>query len=79
MESNISGIESQNSGWFWINLIADRHRPNSKILISDLQKRLNIFRASTSISGTEEFLTLGQNEGRSQYSAALEGPDTDDL
>jgi len=79
MESNISGIESQNSGWFWINLIADRHRPNSKIIISDLQKRLSNIPGLNVYLRHGEFLTLGQNEGRTQYSAALEGPDTEDL
>jgi len=79
MESNISGVESQNSGWFWINLIGDRHRPNSKIIISDLQKRLNNIPGLNVYLRHGDFLTLGQNEGRSQYSAALEGPDTEDL
>ena len=34
MESNLSGVERQNSGWFWVTLSTDRHRPNSKLLIA---------------------------------------------
>ena len=41
MQSNLSGVESQNFGWFWVNLVQDKHRPNVKVIIADLQKRLN--------------------------------------
>lgn len=41
MQSNLSGVESQNSGWFWINLTHDRRRPNVKTIMADLQKQLN--------------------------------------
>ena len=79
MESNLSGIESQNSGWFWVNLIQDKRRPNVKIILADLQKRLNGIPGLNVYLRQGEFLTLGQNEGRSQYSAALEGPDAEEL
>ncbi len=79
MESNISGIESQNSGWFFINLLRDRHRPDVKIIMSAMQERLNAIPGLNVYLRQNEFLTLGQNEGRSQYSAALEGPDAEEL
>ena len=79
MESNLSGVESQNSGWFWVNLLQDRHRPNVKVLMSELQKRLDAIPGLNVYLKQGEFLTLGQNEGRSQYSAALEGPDAEEL
>jgi multidrug efflux pump subunit AcrB len=79
MESNLSGIESQNSGWFWINLVHDRRRPNVKAIIADLQKKLNNIPGLNVYLRQGDFVNLGQNEGRSQYSAALEGPDAEEL
>jgi hydrophobe/amphiphile efflux-1 (HAE1) family protein len=78
-ESNLSGVESQNSGWFHVNLVEDRHRPNAKVIISALEKRLNRIPGLNVYLRQGSFLTLGQNEGRSQYSAALEGPDAEQL
>jgi hydrophobe/amphiphile efflux-1 (HAE1) family protein len=79
MESNLSGVETQNSGWFWVNLAQDKHRPNSKDIIAALQKQLSGIPGLNVYLRHGEFLSLGQNEGRSQYSAALEGPDADEL
>ncbi len=79
MESNLSGVESQNSGWFWINLAQDRRRPNVKIIIADLQKKLNRIPGLNVYLRQGDFVSLGQTEGRSQYSAALEGPDAEEL
>jgi hydrophobe/amphiphile efflux-1 (HAE1) family protein len=78
-QSNLSGVETQNSGWFWINLVTDRHRPNVKLIIADLQKKLNTIPGLNVYLKQGDFLSLGQSEGRSQYSAALEGPDADEL
>jgi len=78
-ESNLSGIESQNSGWFHIHLVEDKHRPNVKVIMSALQKRLDRIPGLNVYLRQGDFLTLGQNEGRSQYSAALEGPDAQEL
>jgi hydrophobe/amphiphile efflux-1 (HAE1) family protein len=79
MESNLSGVISQNSGWFWINLFDDKHRPNVKVTIADLQKRLEGIPGLNVYLKQGDFLDLGQNEGRSQYSASLQGPDAEEL
>jgi hydrophobe/amphiphile efflux-1 (HAE1) family protein len=79
MESNLSGIEAPNRGWFHINLVEDRHRPNVQVIMADLQKKLNRIPGLNVYLRQGDFLSLGQNEGRSQYSAALEGPDPDEL
>jgi HAE1 family hydrophobic/amphiphilic exporter-1 len=79
MESNLSGVERQNSGWFWVNLSTDRHRPNSKLIIAALQKQLNRIPGLNVYLRHGEYLSLGQDEGRSQYSAALEGMDAEEL
>ena len=79
MESNLSGVYAQNQGWFWVNLIKNRHRPNEKIIMSELQTKLNRIPGLNVYLRQPELVTLGQNEGRSQYSAALEGADAEEL
>jgi hydrophobe/amphiphile efflux-1 (HAE1) family protein len=79
MESNLSGVESQNSGWLHINLVKDKHRPNVKVIMSDLQKRLDRIPGLNVYLRQGDFLSLGQSEGRSQYSASLQGPDAEEL
>jgi HAE1 family hydrophobic/amphiphilic exporter-1 len=79
MQSNISGVELQNSGWFWVNLMNDKRRPNVKTIIASVQKRLNSIPGLNVYLRQADFLSLGQDEGRSQYSASLEGPDAEEL
>src|SRR5580698_7927051 len=79
MQSNISGVELQNSGWFWVNLMNDKRRPNVKTIIASVQKRLNSIPGLNIYLRQADFLSLGQDEGRSQYSASLEGPDAEEL
>jgi hydrophobe/amphiphile efflux-1 (HAE1) family protein len=79
MESNLSGVESQNFGWFHVNLIGDRHRPDVQVIMAALQKKLNRIPGLNVYLRQGDFLSLGQNESRSQYSAALEGSDPEEL
>ena len=79
MQSNISGVESQNFGWFWVNLVPDKPRPNVKTIVADLQKRLNKIPGLNVYLRPGDYVDLGQSEGRSQYSAALESPDAEEL
>jgi hydrophobe/amphiphile efflux-1 (HAE1) family protein len=79
MDSNLSGVESQNFGWFHVNLVDDRHRPNVQVIMTDLQKQLNRIPGLNVYLRQGDYLSLGQNESRSQYSAALEGPDAEEL
>jgi hydrophobe/amphiphile efflux-1 (HAE1) family protein len=79
MESNLSGIDSQNGGWFHVNMVQDRRRPNVQVVMAALQKELNRIPGLNVYLRQEDYLSLGQNETRSQYSAALEGPDTTEL
>jgi hydrophobe/amphiphile efflux-1 (HAE1) family protein len=79
MQSNLSGVESQNSGWFWVNLVPDKHRPNVKTIIADLQKRLNTIPGLNVYIRQGVYVDLNQDEGRSQYSAAIESPDAEEL
>jgi len=79
MESNLSGVEAQNSGWLHINLVDDRHRPNVSAIMAEFQKQLDRIPGLKVYLRQGDFLSLGQNEQRSQYSAILEGPDADEL
>ncbi|MGA2047188.1 MAG: efflux RND transporter permease subunit [Terracidiphilus sp.] len=79
MESNLSGTESQSFGWFHVNLVEDRNRPNVQVIMADLQKKLNRIPGLNVYLRQGSFLSLGQNESRSQYSAALQGPDPEEL
>jgi multidrug efflux pump subunit AcrB len=79
MQSNLSGVDSQNAGWFWVNLVPGKHRPNVKVIIADLEKRLHSIPGLNVYVRPGDFVDLGQSEGRSQYSAALESPDAEEL
>jgi hydrophobe/amphiphile efflux-1 (HAE1) family protein len=79
MESNVSGVETQNSGWIYVNLVQNRHRPDIHVIMEDLQKQLDRIPGLKVYLRAGDFLSLGQNETRSQYSASLEGPDPDEL
>ena len=79
MESNLSGVESQNGGWFHVNLVENRHRPNVQVIMAALQKQFDRIPGLNVYLRQGDFLSLGQDEGRSQYSASLEDPDPEEL
>src|ERR1700733_7447342 len=79
MQGNLCGIESQDFGWFGVNLVPDRHRPNVKTLVADLQRRLNTIPGLNVYIRPGVYVDLNQDEGRSQYSAAIESPDAEEL
>jgi len=79
MESNLSGVFAQNQGWLWINLKRDAHRPNVSSIIADLQQRLDRIPGLKVYLRPADYVSLGDSETRSQYSATLSGPDAEDL
>ncbi len=79
MMSNLSGVEAQNSGWIHVNLVDAPHRSNVRVIMDEFQKQVDRIPGLKVYLRQGDFLSLGQDEGRSQYSAALEGPDTDEL
>ncbi|MBB5330892.1 efflux RND transporter permease subunit [Tunturiibacter gelidoferens] len=79
MDSNLSGVFAQNQGWLWVNLKNDPHRPNVKTIIADLQKRLDRIPGLKVYLQPADLVDLGENETRSQYSAALSGPNAEDI
>ena len=79
MQSNLSGVDAQSSGWVHVNLVDDPHRPNVHHIMDELQKQVDRIPGLKVYLRQGSFLDLNQDEGRSQYSAALEGPDADEL
>ncbi|WP_353062205.1 efflux RND transporter permease subunit [Tunturibacter psychrotolerans] len=79
MDSNLSGVFAQNQGWLWVNLKNDPHRPNVKTIIADLQNRLDRIPGLKVYLQPADLVDLGENETRSQYSAALSGPNAEDI
>jgi multidrug efflux pump subunit AcrB len=77
--SNLSGVDAQNSGWIHVNLLEDPHRPNVRVIMDEFQKQVDRIPGLKVYLRQGDFLSLGQDEGRSQYSAALEGPDAEEL
>ncbi|MDQ6677780.1 MAG: efflux RND transporter permease subunit [Acidobacteriota bacterium] len=77
--SGTGGFGDQNSGFLFIDLKRNRKRPSADQIIGSLQKQF------ASIPGLSVFLrvppliTLGQGEGRSQYSVALQDAETSTL
>ena len=79
LESHLSGVYAQNQAWFHINLMNNPRRPKVTELMANLQKQLNTVPGVNIYLRQGDFLSLGQNESRSQYAAALEGPDAAQL
>ncbi|MFT4113955.1 efflux RND transporter permease subunit [Silvibacterium sp.] len=79
VQSHLSGTAAQNNGWLHINLVDDPHRANVRAIMDQLQKQVDRIPGIKVYLRQGEFLSLGQNETRSQYSAALEGPDSEEL
>ena len=77
--SGTGNFGGQNQGFMFANFKSDNHRPKAPQIIAQLQQQF------ASIPGLMVFLqvppliTLGQNEGRSEYSLALEDADTKEL
>ncbi len=73
------GFGGQNQGFFFIDLKKDRNRPNAEQIIADMQKGFAAIPGLTVFLRVPPLITLGQNEGRSQYSVALQDAETSTL
>ena len=73
------GFGDQNTGFLFINLKDDPKRPKSDVIIGDLQKDFAQVPGLNVFLRIPPLLTLGQGEGRSQYSVALEDAETSEL
>ena len=70
---------SQNSGFMFAELKEDKHRPKVNAIIAQLQQELMKIPGLMVFLQSPPLITLGQNEGRSQYSVALQDADTTEL
>lgn len=81
VESFGSGVGNggQNQGFMFIDLKADKHRPKANVIIGQLEQQFMKIPGLMVFLQSPPLITLGQNEGRSQYSVALEDADTSEL
>ncbi len=73
------GFGNQNSGFFFIDLKSDSKRPKAGAIIADMQKSFAQIPGLMVFLRIPPLLTLGQGEGRSQYSVALQDAETSAL
>lgn len=74
--SGTGGFSGQNQGFLFIEFKDDRRRPKADALIGQLQQGFAQIPGLFVFLRVPPLLTLGQNEGRSQYSVALQDADT---
>jgi HAE1 family hydrophobic/amphiphilic exporter-1 len=69
----------QNAGFMFAMLKEDKHRPKVNAIIAQLEQEFMKIPGLMVFLQSPPLITLGQQEGRSQYSVALESPDTAEL
>ncbi|MEO8129868.1 MAG: efflux RND transporter permease subunit [Bryobacteraceae bacterium] len=74
--SGTGGFGGQNQGFFFMDLKHDKNRPKANQIIGQLQRGFANIPGLAVFLQVPPLLTLGQNEGRSQYSVALQDADT---
>ncbi len=72
------GFGDQNSGFMFMHL-KEGERPTANVIIEQLQRKFADIPGLTVFLRVPPLITLGQNEGRSQYSLALEDAETANL
>src|SRR5579871_299204 len=72
------GFGDQNTGFLFIHL-KEGKRPDANTIIGQLQQKFADIPGLTVFLRVPPLITLGQNEGRSQYSVALEDAETANL
>jgi HAE1 family hydrophobic/amphiphilic exporter-1 len=77
--SGTGNMGGQNQGFMFVDFKADKRRPNASILLAQLQEQLAQIPGLVVFLQIPPLISLGQNEGRSQYSLALQDADTKEL
>ncbi len=72
------GFGDQNTGFMFLHL-KEGKRPDANAIIAQLQQKFADIPGLTVFLRVPPLITLGQNEGRSQYSVALEDAETANL
>jgi hydrophobe/amphiphile efflux-1 (HAE1) family protein len=73
------GFGGQNQGFAFVNFKTDKHRPNAAVILGQLQQQFAKIPGLVVFMQMPPLITLGQNEGRSEYSLALQDADTKEL
>ncbi len=73
------GFGGQNQGFLFMDLKHDKNRPKANQIIAQLQQGFASIPGLVVFLRVPPLLTLGQNEGRSQYSVALQDAETSTL
>lgn len=73
------GMQGQNQGFMFLELKEDKHRPKANAIIGQLSQEFMKIPGLMVFLQSPPLITLGQNEGRSQYSVALQSADTQEL
>jgi hydrophobe/amphiphile efflux-1 (HAE1) family protein len=73
------GFGGQNQGFLFIHFKNDKSRPHATKIIQDLQAQFANIPGLMVFLRVPPLITLGQNEGRAQYSVALEDADANAL
>jgi HAE1 family hydrophobic/amphiphilic exporter-1 len=73
------GLGGQNQGFVFFVVKDDKHRPKVNAIIGQLEQEFMKIPGLMVFLQSPPLITLGQNEGRSQYSVALQDADTAEL
>jgi hydrophobe/amphiphile efflux-1 (HAE1) family protein len=77
--SGVGGFGGQNQGFMFVSFKNDKHRPKANAIIGQLAQKFMSIPGVMVFLQVPPLLTLGQNEGRSQYSVALQDADVQAL
>lgn len=69
----------QNTGFLFVALKEDKHRPKANVIIGQLQQKFAAIPGLVVFLQQPPLIELGQNEGRAQYSLALQDADVGEL
>ena len=77
--SGTGAFVGQNQGFAFVAFKEDKHRPPANVIIGQLEAELLKIPGLLTFLQVPPLIPLGQNEGRSQYSLALQDADTAEL
>jgi HAE1 family hydrophobic/amphiphilic exporter-1 len=77
--SGVGMMGGQNQGFVFFVMKEDKHRPKVNAIIGQLEQEFMKIPGLMVFLQSPPLITLGQNEGRSQYSVALQDADTAEL
>jgi hydrophobe/amphiphile efflux-1 (HAE1) family protein len=77
--SGVGGFGGQNQGFMFVSFKNDKHRPKASAIIGQLEQKFMSIPGIMVFLQVPPLITLGQNEGRSQYSVALQDADVQAL